>query len=489
MPSKPEWLRDPAHSAAHGATPVWIYALAVAGAAILGLASSHLVPLLVAAAALLPLWAHVRNVGWRRAATEPSPILFIVVFYLFVFPLRGLVIAARGYSDAFLARGAVSARDMVQILLLASFGTTALVESYYFSVRRFRPRNRRATYDWANAPHPRAVLYLATTLGSLAFAGLAGEIAKYGGIGAAQAALLSHSKTLIASDTSLSGSAWQLFAVPAVWCSAAIAVNRATALSVRILWSAIGLAILAATLLIYGSRLNAVLGFIGAWIVFHYAGRRIPLRVIAVGIPLFLLGSSVLVSARDSASAPRLPIVERYSRIAGYGVLDVSLAVWQRPAPIRSKLVAQQRWVDLPGYFVPSFLWHGRPDINDRRLDVYVAQAVGTANDQATGFPPTYLMEGWLAGGWPAVLFVSLLFGYFLGWADRKLTANAQAITVARLVAYAFVVVAAFTYYKDGDLLATFVGEVRAAIYLAVILVVTRAWPLTVPKRSPALSS
>lgn len=458
----------------------WLAHIVGGGVALLlGLGSGHLTTVVVGVATLLPIFSHVRHVGWRRAIAEPSAVTIIVGFYLLAFPLRGLVIAASGYTDVFLARGPVSGNDLVAELLLASFATTVLVEAYYFVIGT--PRLRSITPRHASEglrPSQAGVAALAGILGALALAALLGMIVQYGGVSGAQAALLSHSKAAaLQGATSISSSAWSIVAAPAVWCAACVAVDTARKSVVRVIFVSIGIVIILAQLVVFGSRLNAIGAVMGAWIVFHYSGRTVPVKGVLVAIPLLILLSVPIVSQRSGGNEVRLSTIERYSRIAGYDLLDASLAVRQDPSEIRSKLLDPQRWFDLPAYFVPASVWHGRPNIETRRLDLYVAQTLGTLNDQATGFPTTYVTESWLYGGWLAVLVVSALFGALLGWLHHKLVAAPRGSpSPAALLTYSFVVVLAFNYYKDGDMLVSFVGGWRDAVYLGFAMLATGVW-------------
>jgi hypothetical protein len=432
----------------------------------------------VGIATLLPAFSHVRHVGARRAITEPSAVTVILGFYILVFPLRGVVIAASGYSDVFLARHPVSAHDLVIELMLASLATTALFETYYATVGRRSVRGGTATVSESGEASRRGVLLLATGLGAAALLSLLGVLVHYGGLAGAQAAFLSHSKAAaLQGATTASASAWTILAAPAVWCGACIAVDAVRARGARVLACAEIAIIVAAQLVVFGSRLNAILALLGAWVVFYYSGRRIPVRTVLVAVPLIVLVSVPIVSQRPGGNGAHLSSLERYSRIAGYGVLDTSLAVRQEPQAIAGKLTQPSRWFDLPAYFVPSFLWHGRPNLATRRLDLYVAQTLGTANDQTTGFPASYITEAWLYGGWPAVLLLSVVFGAILGWLHRRLiTARDARPEAAALLTYCFIVTVGFTYYKDGDALAWLVGNWRAAAYLGVAMLATGVW-------------
>lgn len=453
-----------------------VYLLGAAAAATIGLTSGHLEPVVVGLFSLLPVFSHVRHVGVRRAITEPRPVTFIVAFYFLVFPLRALVVAANHYTDVLFVHSAVTSADLTEVLFLASAGTTMLVECYYLFVGSGPVGRPAAEGKLMMTPTPRQVIYLSTLLTALAIAGLLGVIAKYGGLSGAEAALSTHAKATPTSTTSLTGSAWSIFAEPAVWCAAYVVANRATSSVTRSIVAVFAILILAAMLVLYGSRLNAILALVGAWVVFHYSGGRVPLTLVLAFIPVFGVVSAVIVGSRAGGTASNISTVERYSRIAGYGALDVSLALWERPAVVRQDLTRPNRWLDLPGYLVPSQLWPGRPDINAQRLDVFVAQAIGTADDRNAGFPPTYLMEDWLLGGWPLVLVLSAVGGAALGWADRKLVRGGRTLTPGRLFAYCFLITSAFDYYKDGDMVTTFVGDTRSAVYLGALLLITGVW-------------
>jgi hypothetical protein len=462
---------------------VLLYLVAAVAAAVIGLLSAGLIVVIVGAACLLPILLHVRRTGLRRAVTEPNPITLILIFYLLVFPLRGLVIAASGTTDLLLPRWPVSGRDLSDVLLLAAAGTTVLVEAYYLVVSRGQFQMRPQP-TWATQPLGRGFFRFAVALACISIVGLAGMIASYGGVTAAQAALLTHTKS--AFTAGLSGSAWQLFGIPAVWSSACIVINSTSRMAVRVGFASIAALLLAAMAVIYGSRLDIVLGLIGIWVAWHYAGRRVPVLAIVLLVPIAIGASALIVSTRATTPRAGISSVERYSRSAGYGVLDIALDVWEQPSHIHGELTSPQRWLDYPAYFVPSFLWPGRPDINLRRLDLYVAQAVGTANDQNTGFPVSYLMEAWLIGGWLGVVLISFAFGSLVGVGHRKLVGSGEDVSVLRLLAYAYLLMVAFTYYKDGDLVVTSVGAIRTALYLALLAVVTGAWRPNRGRRWPS---
>ena len=444
-----------------------------AAAILLGLGSDHLAPVAVGLVTLLPLVSHVRWVGWRRAIAEPSAATIIVGFYVAVFPLRGLVIAASGYTDVDFVRGVVSGEDLVAALVLASLATTALLEAFY----AVRGPERHLPSPTAGDRHAN-VMALAGALGLISLGALVGVLVQFGGLAGAQSELLSHStESLLQGQRTIPESIWWVLAVPAVWSAAYVAVDVANDAVVRWAFASLGILIVLAELIVFGSRLNAILALVGAWIVWHYSGRPLPVRVILIAIPVLILLSVPIVSERGGGYDTSLSTVERYSRIAGYGVLDASLAVHQEPDEIRAKMRDPQRWFDMPAYFAPSSVWPDKPNIDSRRMGLYLAQTLGDQNQQATGWPSTYITEGWLYAGWPGVLLVSLLFGAVLGVLHRRLVGwPRRPLTPAALLCYCFVATVAFGYYKDGDALVWFVGNGRSLVYLAVAVLAAGVW-------------
>ena len=449
---------------------LWPSVLAVAAALLIGVESSHLIAVVIGLATLLPLFSHVRHVGVRDALAEPSAVTIIVFFYLLWFPVRALVIAASGYRDLTLLPGVVSSGEMVAVLLLASVANTALVESYYVALgRRFAPQPKLTS---AALPQ-QGVVTLATILACISVVSLAGVLVQFGGLSGAEAAFLHHSTlAAIQGKTSIAESGWGIFATPTVWCTAYVAANAGPPKWLRVAFTLVATLIII-TALVYGSRLTALYGLVGVWVVLYYSGWRIPARLIIALVTLGILLSEPIVSGRTLDSAPRLSVLERYSRLTGYGVLDVSLALYQEPQETRAELMQPDRWLDLPAYFVPAVLWPGRPNLYARRFGLYVAQNLGNVNDKATGFASTYVMEGWLIGGWPATLIISILFGAFLGRARRRLVGSPGRPSPAAVLTYCFVVTLGWAYYEGGDIVSTIVGEGRIVIYLVGLMFIT----------------
>ena len=184
------------------------------------------------------------------SVSQGASITVIVWFYLFIFPLRGLVIALSGYTGVLNVRGTVTESELISILLLASAATTVLVESYYLA----NPYpSRRPPIATEPAARYTAVVKLAGLLTALSLVGLAGVLAQSGGISGARSQYFQHTVTqALEGNTSLADSAWQLFAVPAVWCCAYVVFNKGATGLVRFVFAASSIIIIVAALLIYG---------------------------------------------------------------------------------------------------------------------------------------------------------------------------------------------------------------------------------------------
>jgi hypothetical protein len=452
---------------------VLIIVSALASAVLLGAVAGHLDGLAVAAISLLPLAAHARRTGIKRALTEPSAATILVLFYLAIFPLRALGMAIAGYANIDLVRGTVTSSDVIDALVLASVATTVLVEAFHFAAHTKlgeSPQQRSFQASW------HGLALAASVLVGLALAALAVILAQNGGIAGAKAEFIGHTKTaaLQGEQQGVALSIWAILSVPSVWFATCYAVDpRAGGIRRRLLVAASGI-IVVAHLVIFGSRLNSLLAVLGAWVIYHYAKRNVSLAKILISIPLILVLSASILANRPGGEVTGSTQYERYSKMIGYSVLDTGLAVRQNPEVIKSKLDDGQRWLDLPLYFAPTPLFPDKPSIEQRRLDLFVAQSLGNKFQQETGYPTSYITELWLYGGWVVVLLASALFGYGLGRVHRKLIR--APLTQGAVLFYAFVVSGAFSYYKDGDMLTSAVGITRQGIYVAAALLAFGLW-------------
>lgn len=462
-----DWRRRPSLAA---------IVVACVAAVALGFASTRLNPTWVAVGAitLLPVVSHIRWVGLKRAIAEPSVITIVLFFYLSVFPQRGLVIALNHFRDVAFGY-TVTSLDLVGTLVLAGLGTTAFVETFHRVVGY--PRRAPQRRPVANQVDSHSMGLLAILLGAVALIALAIIVAQTGGLATTTSVFLPHSKAASAEAGSFAGSAWAIAAVPAVWCAAYTVADRTNPRTIRLAFLTVAVVLVASQLLIFGSRLNALLALVGAWVVLHHSGRSIPPVAVLASIPILVLVSIPIVSQRPGVNLADLPAKERYSRVASYGVLDVALAVRQHSEDIKHKLTNPHRWLDLPLYLVPSPLWPTKPSIDDKRLDVYVAQAIGNKNQQDTGLPSSYLTELRLYAGWLGVLLGGMVLGAVSGALHRILIGSSGVrAPPASLIWYCVALVAVFSYYKDGDLLMSLVATFRSSMYIGIAMAIAGVW-------------
>lgn len=474
-----------------GSAP-WALPAVLSAALCLGLVASLtpgvVIALPVAAISLLPLAAHARWVGITRALTEPSAMTVIVIFYLFVFPLRGLAFALSDYENVEIVRHAVHASDLVWILMLASLGTTAMVVAFHFV--RLRRVHRRAPAPDDHAGARSSVTLAAGVMVGIALAAIGIYIYKKGGLVAVQAEQISHTKGAALSGAQNSAlSLWAILAVPSVWGATLVVLDQRAPTMRRTVFFVLAGGILAIQLIVFGSRLDFLLSAVGAWVIAFFSGRRVPLMAVAIGILLFIALSVPVLQQRPGGEGSGGTAIERFSSIAGYSVLDASLAVRQEPREVRENLQDSSRWTEAPRYLIPSAIWSSRQSLENSRMDFYVAQSLGTPAQRESGLPTTYITELWLYGGWLAVLVISLLFGAALGACHRRLIGSQPGRpSPVNLLWYGFVATVAFTYFKDGDILTTTVGSAREAAYFGTILLVCGVWVAAKHRRRGSLS-
>ncbi len=416
---------------------------------------------------LLPFFSHLHWVGYRRAFAEPSAVTVVLVFYVFVFPLRGLslVLGHFAYTEPIL-RG-VSTRDVVTTLILASVATSLFVEAYhYFRHARLDAAPLRTTPRSESG----SMVLLGAVFCVIVFGSLLLMIKQSGGIAGVKATYLSHSKTLALESKSIATSLWTL-SVPAAWCAAYIMFDRHVLPILRLAALGILFLLLAATLVLFGGRLNALLMLIGVWTIFHHTVRPLSPGAITVSIILVIALSIPVLQQRAggnpfSTTSFGIPTYQRISQLTGYGVLDASIAVHQEPQQLRSAMLAPKRLSVGVAYIVPSWLWPNKPEFEDYRLDTLIARDFGTQYQQDTGYPSSYITEMRLYGGITAVLLASILFGILTAMLERFAVRQWHGGSPGALLWLCFVVTAAFSYWKDGDVLMTVVGFTKISLYL-----------------------
>lgn len=435
-------------------------------------------------ASLAPLFSHVRWVGWRHAITQPTPATMIVLFYLATFPQRALVVVLDGYDNVLFTPFPVTFQETLLTLMLGAAATTALVEAFHFASRRSVPRDSRETSD------PRMdgrVVALALMLQSVSLLALFVLVRENGGIAGTISVFSSHDKESFAAARSLALSFWASFSLPSLWAAGAVVVRRTVTNPTKGGVLVLAGVIIAAQIVLFGSRLQVLLGLVGIWAIWFYAGRRIAPAVV-VGALIALVAVSIpILNSRSGGQDLRVPAHARYSTLVGYSIFDISLAIRQRPGTVRRELEDPERWSTLPVFLVP--FWPNRPDLTPLRGDAIAAREFGAPNQQNSGFPSTFITEAWLLAGWPGALIWAAIVGAALGALHRRLVGRGPP-SPASLLWYAYVVTAGFNYYKDGDTFGSIIGDWRIAMYLGVSMIVCGVWdPLRFTKRSGGMRS
>lgn len=429
----------------------------------------------VGATSLMPIAASARRLGLRRTFSEPTAATIILLFYVAIFPQRALVIALDGYDNVLFAPERVTPMALAVTLTLAAVATTVLLESFHL-VWNLRANAASETKSLPpDVGGDGRMVQLAVSVCAVTIGALLVIVAQSGGIAGATAVYAPHNKS-IQGVTGPAGSIWSLFASPAMWSAAVVMANGRLLRPVRVGAAVVIALLITAQLVIFGSRLNVVIGLVGVWVVWHYAGHRVSTLAVAGAVVALCLVSIPILSARTGGETVGLPAHTRLSQTIGYSTLDLALAVRQRPGYLRERLRSPRRWTTFPRYLVPSFIDRSRPVIDSQLVDVYAAEIFGTRNQRATtGFPPGSIMEAWVIGGWFGVLVAAAAFGAIAGWLQARLVGRG-APSSADLLWSCVVVTAAFSYYKDGDLLAQAVGDYRLVLYLGILMYVFRVW-------------
>lgn len=444
-----------------------LWLVAGAGAVCTGIVVARVSAALVAVVALLPIASHIRWVGWRGAFREPSAISVILLFYIFIFPLRGLALYLQGGTAVSFLGQTVRDIDLALVLSLAGVGTLLFTESFHAAVAKAPVRRPAAPYSTSWGLH-----VVACSVGVASLVALFLVVKTHGGIAGAQAVFYSHGKEAARTALSLGNSAWQTLSIPAGWFAAFVVLDRRAHPAVRALLFAILALILCSQVIIFGSRLDVLVILTGAWVFHHVLRGPLPKWVLAASVIAAIMGSIPLLSSRSGSevSASRsfgVSTVEQLSRLTSYGVLEAAMAVRAQPEEIRAALSVPERWLAAPLYMIPAPVWPGKPRLDETRVDVLVAQNLGRYGQRNSGYPTTFMTEAWLLGGLGGLALVAIGFGWMAGALHRRTLAWHSQYGV---MLNCFVIATAFTYYKDGDLLLTFTSSVRAGIYLVALL-------------------
>jgi hypothetical protein len=313
---------------------------------------------------------------------------------------------------------------------------------------------------------------LALLLIGLAAVGLALLTLHNGGLAGVYAKYASHDK-LAYLDTrdSLANALWNTFSVWGVWVAILVCADRGASAWSRLGFGTAALGLGLIQVMVFASRLYPVLMLLGGWICWHQLGRRIPLVALGVVAVVGIVGSVGLIQSRTHGLSGHGTTGTDLVRVAGYSVLDTTIAIRQRPADLRELVRQPDQWIQGPLYLLPHALRPGVAPLDSRRFDVYTASALGTGIQRlTTGLPAGFAAELWLLGGWGLVIVVVGALGLVCGLAQRGLRRLSSGRPAAGALIGSAAITALFTFFKDGDLLVSMVNGVKTTAYLAILV-------------------
>jgi hypothetical protein len=283
-------------------------------------------------------------------------------------------------------------------------------------------------------------------------------------------ALRSHDKEQLAAAAQTIGlSFWSIFALPACVALGIVALHRGwggTARAVAAVQLS-ALAIVAGGL--FGSRLLLTLAAIAiAGATYGAGGRRMRLRTVGAAIVVFLaISSAILVSREGAHNSPGQDAVVAQLRTLGYGMFDVSLAVWAERETLGAAYREVGRVQPIASLSLP-FVGRRATDISEIRYDVMTARVIGgAAHVDRSGFPPSFPTAAVVAVGPLAAVGLGLMGGIVAVVAATALGRRRHAYASLFLgLWYAFV----FNAYKDGDVLLNAAAELKRWVYVAVLV-------------------
>lgn len=422
--------------------------------------------------ATLPLWVHVRLSGGVRKAVRPTPATVVLAFYPFFFPVAALGVTTPTDEYGSILERVPTTAEIRPVLI----GVTVAMTAFVIAFHRASGRQNSEPAPVVPTDHGRArAVILAALLGTLAVVGLAIVVRENGSIAAVTSRYATHSKTVAVGGTDRIGiTLWSSFSILAGWAAMVVVADRRAQRGLRVVFGLLIVGVLAAQTLIFASRLYPILTLIGVWVMWINLGHRIRPGVFAVVAVLALLGSAQLLEWRTLGRAGSATDYRDYTRIAGYSVLETITAVRQRPTNVHDQLAEPQRWRDGPLYILPRAFRPVIPDLERRRLDGYIANALGDPNQRrTTGFPASFVTELWLLGGWSLAIAGGAIFGALVGTGHRLLLRHATRQPVGALMLYANLCAFGFTYFKDGDVLVSTVNGIKGTFYLVVVIGLT----------------
>ncbi|MDT0223430.1 hypothetical protein [Gordonia sp. AC31] len=422
---------------------------------------------LLTLAVALPLL--VQMLG-SRAARVPFGVIdvpTIVLFtYILFFPLGYLRLVLYPGSATF-ARG-VYPTEVLDICLRfgAWFTIGMLVGAWIAVLRAGGYKGGTRNVPEASVAH---IGWCAVILSILSVGGLALVVADFGSVNTAMEAYAPHDRTVgVAAASGRGSSAWAVFAVPAVAASS-IYFFTATGSArhyTRLLSGVVVVAILGAAVVIFSSRLVLILGLISVLGCRYWVRRQRATPFEVVGLLGFVVTVSILLLRLRPGYAEE-PFLLRVMKILDYAVLNVSAGLQVRTPYVHIEIFNLERaWT-----IIRSLLPVGRPsaeDLSEARLDVVVAQTIGSSAQGATsGLPPSMPTALMMMAG--PVFGVVLAF--LLGFAGSMLTqALLRRDSVVAGLFFGLSLSFIFNAYKGGDVILDLVGEIRRFGYVGLIV-------------------
>ena len=295
-----------------------------------------------------------------------------------------------------------------------------------------------------------------------------------GGVVEAARVLSEHNKALTATIGNSTGlSVWQLTALPACVALSTVIVLSQQKGWVRYFVCAELVSVLAAALLIYGSRLLVTLAAVGFGGVYYCVrGRMIRwTRVALAGLTITLLSIPLLA---DRTGQDNFSAIDDLASIIGYDVFNVSMASVDVQSTIGSELNAPERPLIIAQSIVPMIGTSAR-SLAPYRLDAIVANHIDGGNSRRgllTGFPPSLPSALLLQYG----VFLGVVIGGVLGYTSAlalnilefKARSSQSAVWIFW---YGLGAALLFNAFKDGDMLINLAGALKNIFVLLLMYV------------------
>lgn len=324
--------------------------------------------------------------------------------------------------------------------------------------------------DQSLPQRPAALPLLAQILAIVAAIGAIIQVLQFGGLQGAVNHFISHDRAAgQAVSGTIGATLWGVFALPA---SIALLLNLLWVEGRRNLGQLLVLGELVflqgVSIVVFGGRLLLVSTLVAGLFQYTWLHRRGP-RVVFLGaaaLVLALLSASVLASrAASQKQLVRGNVFDWF----GYSIFDVSIAAQAAHSRLEAAFSSMSRAYTAFSTVLPGSGGNGSA-IQQSRLDVIVAQSIGTSAQAASsGLPPSLPTSIWLAHG----VLVGVVLGLVIGAsaaAIQRVLDNRRSYLIGVYIGLwgSFV----FNAMKSGDLPLDAGSEISRWIYLAALAAV-----------------